>query len=139
MIAGLLAAAAKGVDLSAWLVPGATVLAAALGAVGLLVVRIVRGPVTIQDLWKENRQLRIDLAKTDAKVDRLMQSYQHQMTVNRVMGEGFDALSNYVERTSGAVPSFTWQEREAVERARALRSDDLKWATLQPQSEGESS
>lgn len=140
MIAALLNAAA---DVAAavpwWVSPAAVVVAAVLSAAALVIVRKVRGPVEIQDLWRENRQLRADLAETDAKVERLLQSSQHQMTVNRVMGEGFDALSNYVERTSGAAPAFTLQEREAVQRARALRSDDLKWATLQPQTEGEPS
>lgn len=148
MIAGLILAAitAKGGDLPAWVIPTATVVAAALGAAALVIVRRMRGPVAIQDLWAENRSLRADLKgmndrlqTTDAKVERLMRSYQHQITVNQAMGEGFDALSNYVERTSGSSPAFTQWEHDAVQRARALRSDDLIWATQQPENEGEPS
>lgn len=123
--------AVGGGDLPGWAIPGASVMVALIGAVALLVVRRVRGPVTIQDLWKENRQLRTDLEKTDAKVEALMRSQQTQITINRVMGEGFDALSGGVERMS-VKPTFTPVEHDAISRARALRQDDLIWATLQP-------
>jgi hypothetical protein len=114
--------------------PAATLLVGLITTLGLLVVRKLRGPVTVQDLWAENRQLRTDLDAVSQKVDGLVRYRETQLTVNRIMGEGFDALSGYVERTSaeaGVKPEFTSAEHDAVERARALRSNDELWNTLQ--------
>lgn len=112
--------------------PAATLAVAAIGALGLIIVRRLRGPVTVQDLWAENRSLRDDLTEVSRKVDQLVRNEQVQLGVNRIMGEGFDALSGYVERTSdeaGIKPAYTRAEHESIERARALRGDDAIWPT----------
>jgi hypothetical protein len=119
---------------SPYIIPGASILVALISAAVLVIVKRTRGPVAIQDLWDENRQLRKDLDAVSRKVDGLISDRENQLTVNRIMGEGFDALSAVVERTTaetGIAPAFTPQEHAAVERARALRSDDELWNTLQ--------
>ena len=116
----------------AWVAPVASLCVAVIGATALVIVRKIRGPVTIQDLWAENRQLREDLDAISSKVDTLVAGRETQLTVNRIMGEGFDALSAYVERDSeerGTTPAFTRAEHNAIDRARALREDDSIWTT----------
>lgn len=119
-------------ELPGWVIPGASVIVAIIGAIALIVVRRTRGPVAIQDLWTENRQLRADMTTLEEKVDRLIAGKETQLTVNRIMSEGFDALSGYVERITerGKKPSYTPTEHNAIERARALRSDDDIWSTI---------
>lgn len=121
-------------EIPGWVVPGASVLVAVIGALALMIVRLIRGPVAIQDLWTENRELRKDLKSLETKVDGLIADRESQLTVNRIMGEGFDALSGYVERTTehGMKPTYTHAEHTAIERARALRSDETAWTTLNP-------
>jgi hypothetical protein len=121
-------------EIPGWVVPGASVLVAVIGALALMIVRLIRGPVAIQDLWTENRELRKDLKSLETKVDGLIADRESQLTVNRIMGEGFDALSGYVERTTehGMKPTYTLSEHMAIERARALRSDETAWTTLNP-------
>lgn len=118
--------------LPGWVIPGASVAVAMIGAAALIIVRRTRGPVAIQDLWAENRQLRSDMTSLENKVDKLIASKESQLTVNRIMSEGFDALSSYVERSTepGKHPSYTYAEHTAIERARALRSDDELWNTI---------
>ena len=114
----------------AWVAPVATVAVALISATALVIVRRIRGPVTIQDLWGENRQLRKDLDAISRKVDGLLLSRETQLNLNRTMGEGFDAQAALIERTRVA-DGFTPQEVTAVERARAMRQDDDLWNTLQ--------
>ena len=113
-----------------WVAPVATVAVALISAVALVIVRRIRGPVTIQDLWGENRQLRKDLDAISRKVDALLLSRETQLNINRTMGEGFDAQAALIERTRVA-DGFTPQEATAVGRARAMREDDDLWNTLQ--------
>lgn len=117
-------------DLPGWVVPVASILVALIGALALIIVRRTRGPVEIPALWEENRKLRADLTELSQRVDGLIASREDQLTVNRIMGEGFDALSNGVERMS-VQPTFTPPESEAISRARALRDDTDLWHTLQ--------
>lgn len=116
-------------QLPAWVIPGASVMVALIGALALVIVRKIRGPVAIQDLWDENRKLRADVDKLGEKVDGLIESRETQLNVNRVMGEGFDALSHGIERLE-VKPSFTRTEHAAIERARAVRSDETIWLTV---------
>jgi hypothetical protein len=122
-----------------WVGPFASILVAVIGGAVVLIVRKVRGPVVIQDLWAENRLLRKDIGELELrlglKIDALSMAHDAQLTVNRIMGDGFDALSSYVERTSvvtKAKPVFTEEEHRAIERARALRADDSAWPTRPP-------
>lgn len=112
----------------AWVAPAAVVLAAVVSATALIIVRRVRGPVTIQDLWAENRQLRTDLDAVSVKVDRLIGDRDEKHRVNRIIGDGFDAFEHAIER-AGVVLSFTRLEEQALERARLLRADDSVWDT----------
>jgi len=112
----------------AWVAPAAVVAAALVSAAALIIVRRVRGPVTIQDLWAENRQLRKDLDVVSGKVDTLIEDRDEKHRVNRIIGEGFDALDNAVER-AGVALRFTRLEEQALDRARALRADDSVWNT----------
>lgn len=122
-----------------WIALASPFVVAAISAAALVIVRRLKGPVTIQDLWAENRQLRTDLDAVSQKVDRLVQGRETQLAVNRIMGEGFDALSAYVERDTDArdtKPVFTRAEHDAIARARALRDDDSVWITQNPHQKG---
>lgn len=125
----LVVAAATAIPGSVWVTVGGAVIVAVLTGVVTLIVRLTRAPVEVRDLWAENRALRADYEELNTKVDSLIQDRETQLSVNRIMGEGFDALSNYVERESelaGRRPTFTPREHQAIERARALRDEDTK-------------
>ena len=125
----LLAAATSDVPGSVWVTVGGAVVVAVLTGIVTLVVRLARTPVEVRDLWAENRALRADIEALSVKVDSLIEDRETQLSVNRIMGEGFDALSNYVERESelaGRRPRFSHREHDAIERARALRDEDTK-------------
>lgn len=115
---------------------GVTLIVALVGGMVTLIVRFVRGPVQVQDLWKENRDLRTEMKgledRLTARIETLQKTLSDQATDASVLAEGFDALSNYVERTSGGRrPSFNPEELEPIERARALRGD-ARWNTFNP-------
>lgn len=115
-----------------WVAPAAVVAAAAISALALVIVRKLKGPVTIQDLWAENRQLRTDLNAVSAKVETLIQVRATERAESRIVGEGFDALSAAVDRDSearGTAPLFTPRERAAIDAARRVRADDTVWNT----------
>jgi len=102
-----------------WVGPAVAITVAVLGALGLIITRIVRGPVEIKDLWAENRLLRAD-------VDLLMKERKVQQTFNRIVGKGYDALSNVVERMTeetGIQPKYQGTEHDDIARARALLLD----------------
>lgn len=117
----------------AFIGPIAVVVSALVGGLVALIVRKVRGPVAVQDLWAENRSLRKDIADVEtrlgAKIDNLQRGHDAQAKISRVMGDGFDALSSAVERMSPK-PKFTPDEHRAIEAARALRDDDGLWSTV---------
>lgn len=118
-----------------WLLPSSPFIIAAIGGAVAILVRKIRGPVAVQDLWNENRLLRKEMQEIREEVDEMRRAYQKekedQAAVNRTMGDGFVALSNFVQRTNSgkAKPAFTPDEERAIEAARALLGDDL-WATV---------
>lgn len=112
-----------------WTIIGG-VIVAAISGVALIIVRITRGPVEVKDLWAENRSLRADLTTLEEKVDGLLADREFQLNVNRVMGEGFDALSTAIERDAeinGTRPHFTKSEHDAIDRAKKLRIELDLW------------
>ncbi|WP_424448839.1 hypothetical protein [Microbacterium arborescens] len=132
MILALMLAAESGIPPTAWITFGGAVLVAIISGVVALIVRVTRTPIQIQDLWAENAKLRDRIDSLDGTVRRLISDRNQQIDINRIVGEGFDALSNYVEReaeAAGRSPRFTPREHEAIERAKAIRNDDDLWAT----------
>lgn len=126
----IMAAAVDGGTIGQFLGPSITVGVAVIGALALIIVRLTRQPVEVRDLWAENRALRADLNDVEAKVGILMQERGRQADVNRTVGEGFDATLSYIDRESereGHPPRFTRSEREAIDRARALRNEVSDW------------
>lgn len=109
----------------------ATVLVALITTVGLI-IRSRRSPgkgdVTIGQLWDENRKLRTDLENLSERVDDLVNDRDGQRNAVRILGDGFDALSAVVERTSPP-PAITPGEHAAIARAKQLLGDDAIWAT----------
>lgn len=122
-------------DFPSWLLPSSPFIIALIGGIAALVVRLIRGPVQMQDLWAENRLLRKEMQDIRDEVEEMRKAYlsekQEQMTINRTMGDGFVALSNFVQRTNSGKtkPAFTEEEDRAIQAARALLGDDL-WATV---------
>lgn len=118
-----------------WLLPSSPFILAVIGGGVALIVRKIRGPVAVQDLWAENRLLRKEMSEIRSEVATLRKNYEEekreQGIVNRTMGDGFVALSGYVQRTNvgKAKPSFTEEEERAIEAAKALLGDEI-WATL---------
>lgn len=90
-----------------------------------------RDDVTVTQLWDENRKLRDDLNAVSDKVDGLIRDRDAQHNAVRILGDGFDALSAVVERTSPP-PTITSGEHAAIERAKQLLGDDAIWATGRP-------
>lgn len=117
-------------EIPAWVPIASPWVVAAIGALALLLVRKLRGPVTIQDLWAENRSLRADLTTVQDQVNALITASNTQLAVNRTLGDGFDAMTAAVERSEVDI-HFTRAEQEAIDRARALRGDERRWDTLQ--------
>lgn len=118
-------------EIPPWLVPLTTFVGTVIGAIALVIVRKVRGPVTVQDLWAENRLLRSDVDTQGRQIQALMQAQNTQINVNQDIGFGFDALLQYIDRTD-TDPDFTVNERSAIDRARALRDDQTLWQTVNP-------
>lgn len=115
-----------------WVAPAAVVVAAVVSATALIVVRKVKGPVTIQDLWAENRQLRTDLDAVSQKVDTLVRQGETRLNVSRVYQAAFNAQESAIDRhvaDGGARPMLTRSEHDAIERARRLEDDDSIWNT----------
>jgi hypothetical protein len=119
-------------DLPGWVIPGATVIAALLGATALVIVRKVRGPVAIQDLWAENRLQRTEMTAMNLRVDALVSGRESDRNIIRIISEGFRALSDVVDRQvhNGVQPKIFPDEEKAIERARAVVDDDDLWNTL---------
>lgn len=132
MIVALVLAAGSAIPPTAWVTFGGGVVVAIITGIVALIVRLTRTPIQIQDLWAENAKLRDRVDGLDGTVRRLISDRNQQIDINRIVGEGFDALSNYVEReaeAAGRSPRFTPREHEAIERAKAIRNDDDLWAT----------
>lgn len=113
-----------------------------VGSVILIIVKRTKPAVGTVDMWKQiNSQnatitsQNSDISGLQTAVAKLQQQRlddrETQLNVNRVMGDGFDALSGYVRRTTaaGRKPEFSDDEREKIERARALRDSDDLWPT----------
>jgi hypothetical protein len=83
---------------------GASVAVALIAMLGTLIAKRSSTPVPIQDVWKENRELRAEF---------------------RNMQVGFDVLFHWMERAistwgdPGGPPVFTDQDRAALEKVRA--------------------
>lgn len=108
---------------------------AVIGILGLIIARMVRRPVSQVDLWaqinKQNDQITVLQNRLSTIESQRTSDRNQQLNINRVMGDGFDALSGYVRRTTavGRRPDFTDDERDKIEKARALRDSDELWPT----------
>lgn len=136
MIAALMIAASSG-ELPPWTGVAATVGIAVIGAISALVVRKVRGPVTIQELWAENRALRAEFTLLDSKVDKLIAHSNAQGIVIRAIGAGFEAQANGIDRLA-VQPTFTSKEQAAIRHARELLNDETFWSIIPNTKEDES-
>jgi len=86
--------------------------------------------VTIPQLWEriDAQATRIDTL--EEKLDGVLGSNNTLRDAARTMGEGFDALLSYVERTNHE-PAFNPQEQKAIHLAKEVRADDSIWNTRQ--------
>lgn len=123
------------IELPVWAGPTFTLAGVVITASVFVIVKLLRGPVEVKDLWGENRELRAEVkavrASTDAaiasvnlKLDSLLREREIQRTYNRAFADGFDAQSRIIERMvqeTGVHPKYGPGEHEAIERARALR------------------
>lgn len=131
---------AAAVELPPWAGPVFTLAGLIGGWVIAVVLKVLRGPVEVKDLWTENRALRAELGSlradhtgridaVNAKVDKLLRERQTQRTYNRAFADGFDAQSRLIERMvdeTGVRPKYGPGEHEAIERARALPRVDVE-------------
>jgi len=123
------------IDTATFTVIGSIVVAL-IGAGGIITVRRTRGPVTIQDVWGQLQLVQEKNDKLTARVEQLEvdgrkkdEKHDAQVRINRIMGDGFDALANAVERSQVAI-DFLPSEHQAIDHARSLRSDGDLWPTL---------
>jgi len=121
------------------------IVAAIIGAIGvvvagliLIIVKKVKPAVGVKDMWEQintqNRQisnqnntiLQLQNAVNELQKDAVT-FRENQMGINHNLGEGFDALYGYVLRTTdtGSVPTFTPGEAYKINRARALRLEQI--------------
>lgn len=120
-----------------WLLPSSPFILALIAGGITLIVRKIRGPVVIQDLWAENRLLRKEMQEirdeiTAFRVERDAER-KAQGIRDQTMNYGFIALSGFIERTHAnkAKPQFTADEERAINAARDLLGAD-EWPTLNP-------
>lgn len=97
-----------------------------LTALTALIVAVVRKPVTVTDLWAENRSLRNDMDAMDKKFTVYLKAIS---TRQQIVGEGFLALSDTVEEAKVQL-IFTPDRQKRIQAAREALADDLVWPTL---------
>lgn len=120
-----------------WLLPSSPFILALIAGGVTLLVRKIRGPVAVQDLWAENRLLRKEMGEIRVEVAAMRATYEAERRAqsqrDQTMNAGFIALSGFVERThaSKAKPQFTPEEERAINAARDLLGDD-GWPTINP-------
>lgn len=117
---------------SEYIVPASTVVAAVLALAGVIIVNKTRKPVATQDLWDENRKLRVEVREQSDRIDLIEDKFerrdQERQRTIRVLGSGFDALLHYLERirpewgTGDAMPAFTAAELAAIDPARSIQN-----------------
>lgn len=109
----------------------ASIVVALITTVGLIVrsrQRPGKNDVTIPQLWERIEALEGRGAALERRVDDMTKDRDEQRNAVRVLGDGFDALSAVVERTSPS-PVVTPSEHAAIARAKQLLGDDAIWAT----------
>lgn len=117
---------------SEYIVPASTVIAALLAFAGVVIVNKTRKPVATQDLWEENRKLRIEVREQGDRINLIEDKFEkrdqeRQRTIG-VLGSGFDALLHYLERirpqwgTGDAMPPFSEAEHAAIDPARTIQN-----------------
>lgn len=120
-----------------WLLPSSPFILAVIAGGVTLLVRKIRGPVAVQDLWAENRLLRKEMQEIRDQVMKMQLTYETERRAqsqrDQTMNSGFIALSNFVERshTGRAKPQFTAEEERAINAARDLLGED-EWPTINP-------
>lgn len=115
--------------MNAYIVPGATVLAAVLAFLGVLIANKTRKPVQTQDLWQENRELRGEVRGQASRIDLIEEKFEkrdeERQRVIGVLSGGFAALLRYLDRVrpewgNGEMPPFSPSEAAAIDPAREI-------------------
>lgn len=115
-----------------------TAIGVVIGGIILIIVKRVRPIVGVTDMWKQINTQNEQIAEQNGTIVELQKAVntlqqeaftfrQTQLSINRNLGEGFDALYGYVLRTttSGSTPDFTPDESRKVNSARALREAQI--------------
>lgn len=75
----------------------------------------------LQEAWAR-------ITSLELRVGTLTADRDFQKSAVRTLGEGFEVLSDVVERTDPR-PDFTRREKQTIDEARALWADDSLWKT----------
>lgn len=115
---------------SEYIVPLSTVFVGVLALIGVIIANKSRKPIQTQDLWNENRALRVEVRQQGDRINMIEDKFEkrdaeRQRTIGYLVG-GLDALLHYLERIrpqwgeGDAMPPYSEMERAAIELARAI-------------------
>jgi hypothetical protein len=107
-----------------------TIIVATIAAAGSIAVALLRKPVSVQDLWAENRLLRTELTTQDARLTGLETKYEErdrerQRTIG-ILATALDMLWHHVEDLRDqwgkpVMPELTVEEQVVLKAAREIR------------------
>jgi hypothetical protein len=107
-----------------------SIIVAVIAVVGSVAVALLRKPVSVQDLWAENRSLRKDMGDQDTRITELETKYEardkeRQRTIG-ILATALDILFHHLELLqekwgNGDMPELTSEEQAVLQTARAIR------------------
>lgn len=110
-----------------------SLIVAVIASGGLVLIRLMRKPVDIQELWAENRALRVEVNGLRDRIDETENRFEERdrgrMRLIGVLSSGMDVLWHYLElvRTQwpgpSPMPELSAGEHTIIDAARHMRGE----------------
>lgn len=112
-----------------------TIIVAVIAVIGSVIVALIRKPVSVQDLWSENRSLRADLTAQERRLDDIETKYEErdkerQRTIG-IVATALDVVWNHLQLMQlqwgkGPMPELDPAEMAIITQARDIRPPILR-------------